>query len=376
MIISNRATFGGGAGFETLLNCTVIGNLATQDGGGLYADFGQFVTNCLIKSNFAMSNGGGTYGATTVGKCIVTQNSAGANGGGSYNSGLTRSIVSNNVAQTNGGGIFGGGALNSLLTGNSATVGGGAYNASSGLYNSTIVNNLATNASGGVYFINGGTVTSCILYDNSAPVGSNYSGIAIYNYCCTTPLPSSGGSNVISDPAFVNFSARNFRLQTNSPCVDTGTAGPGMGSTDLDGRPRIVNGKVDIGAYEFQGPGVGEFIAWLQGYGFRTDGSADFIDTDQDGMNNWQEWVSGTDPTDPLSVLKMLTPTSSPSGLSLNWQSVSNRTYFLSASVDLSGTPSFSVVQSNIVGQMGTTSFLDTNSITEGSRFYRVGVQQ
>jgi hypothetical protein len=198
----------------------------------------------------------------------------------------------------------------------------------------------------------------------------------MFTYCCTTPLPTLGTSNITSDPAFVNFATGNFRLQTNSPCIDRGRGVPETGTADLDGRPRFINGGPDIGAYEFQGPGTGEFIAWLQRYGLPTGGSADFIDSDHDGMSNWQEWVSGTDPTNLLSVLKMLPPTTSLSGLSLNWESVSNRTYFLQGGADLGASPPFSVIQSNIVGQVGTTGFLDTNPITAGVRIYRVGIQQ
>ncbi len=108
------------------------------------------------------------------------------------------------------------------------------------------------------------------------------------NYCCTTLLPASGVGNMTNAPLFVNYAGGNLRLQSNSPCINSGNNAYVVGSTDLDGRPRIVGGTVDMGAYEFQ-PGVsGLFIGWLQQYGLSTDGSADYADTDGNGMNNWQ----------------------------------------------------------------------------------------
>ena len=116
---------------------------------------------------------------------------------------------------------------------------------------------------------------------------------------------------------------------------------------------------------------------WLQDYGLPTDGSADFIDSDGDGMNNWQEWRAGTNPTNSASVLKMsgVALSTSPVGLTVSWASVSGKTYYLQRAANLALRPAFATRQRNIAGQTGTTSFIDTNALGAGPFFYRVGVQ-
>ena len=67
-------------------------------------------------------------------------------------------------------------------------------------------------------------------------------------------------SNINSDPTWDTLCLFPYSLSFNSPCIDAGTLSfppnielPG---TDLAGNPRIYNGFVDMGAYEY-GPWVG-----------------------------------------------------------------------------------------------------------------------
>ena len=195
------------------------------------------------------------------------------------------------------------------------------------------------------------------------------------SYCCTTPAPAYGISNLASEPLFVDRLNGNFRLQSNSPCINAGSNGAVSGTTDLDGRPRIIGGTVDIGAYEYQGPGFSQFIPWLTQFGLPVDGTADFTDPDADGRNNWQEWLAGTDPTNALSVLCLLPLTNSPVGVTVTWPSVPTRSYSLERSTNLGGQPPFQPLVSGLPGQAGTTTFTDTNASSPGPVFYRVGIQ-
>ena len=365
-LLNNSAYTGGGAAWASLLDCYASSNRALSGA----AAYNCTATRTLFRDNSANNYGGGAT-AGTLNDCTFDGNSAGYGGGGAYVSTLTGCLLTNNYTSTYGAGVNGGTLVNCVLVGNTAaSLGGGA--AGGTLNNCTLISNSAGYRGGGAYF---STLNNCIVYSNLAIAGSlNYTNSTLNN-CCTTPMPDNGMGNITNPPTFVDQSAGNLRLQSNSPCINSGNNAYVSSSTDFDGRPRVVNGAVDIGAYEFQGAGMGEFIGWLQQYDLPTDGTADYADTDGDGLNSWQEWQAGTDPTDVSSVLKMLAPSITVSGVTVTWQSVSGKTYFIQRSGILSDPSSFSTIQNNIAGQAGTTTCIDTTATGSGPFFYRVGVQ-
>jgi len=171
----------------------------------------------------------------------------------------------------------------------------------------------------------------------------------------------------------VDQAGGNLRLQTNSPCINAGNNAYAFGATDLDGNPRIAGGTVDMGAYEFQSPTSVLPYYWLQTYGLPTDGSADYVDSDHDGLNNWQEWVAGTNPTNAASVLRLQAPVINPPGLRLRWTSDTNHAYFVERTTSLEAPLSFTPLRADIPGLDGVTAYTDTTPPALGASFYRVG---
>ena len=350
-------------------------------GGGVYCETkAAVVSNCVVSGNSAYFYGAGSFGET-------------AYGGGAYGGTLNNCALSGNSAgryrfgargpvnQVGGGGAYNSTLNNCTLTGNSAIgdyysysywtrCGGGGGGLDPGNVWCHYTISAGTIANGGAAY--GCILNNCTLAGNSASQSGGGSSSSTLNNCII--LDGSSGSSLNScwttDPLFV---AGNLRLQSNSPCINAGNNAYAPGSTDLDGRPRIVGGTVDIGAYEFQPDISGAFIGYLQQYGLPTDGSADITDSDGDGMDNRQEWIAGTNPTDATSLLRLLVPVATPTGLFLRWNGDTNHAYFIERTTALKPPLTFSLLRSNVPGLFGTTTFTDTTAPSNGAAFYRIG---
>jgi hypothetical protein len=78
------------------------------------------------------------------------------------------------------------------------------------------------------------------------------------NYSSSTAGIGAGALNEDSsdkhfaDPKFVNSAGQDFQLRFDSPLLDLGNPINSGGATDLGGLSRVVNGRLDMGAFEYQ----------------------------------------------------------------------------------------------------------------------------
>ena len=258
-LLSNRCKNDGAGAFGGILNnCTIVSNRAELAGGGVCD---AVLTNCVVRDNVALSNGGGASGGSLFG-CTITNNIAYQNGGGVTRSTIEDCTISGNSAYSLGGGVnaskctcceiasnsatlSGGGAGglsvldNCVIRDNKALTGNGGGCVSSDANNCTIFGNQAADYGGGVSNEGSHKLVNCIVYGNSAAKGNNAISGGVTQNCCT------------DDPHFIRAEAGDFRLRCDSPCIDAGNNAYVTNTVDFAGNPRIVNNKVDIGAYEF-----------------------------------------------------------------------------------------------------------------------------
>ncbi len=360
----------------TISNCVFATNIANWFGGGAH---GGTYNNCQFIGNTVLNNSGAGVSTATLNNCLLTGNlatSTYSSGAGAFRCNLNQCLVIGNKALgfvSSGGGAYQSTLNNCLVISNSAAYTAGLQICTAN--NCTIVGNSAT---GGSESWGGGagnsTLNNCIVYYNYSPSFPDCGHSTGVSYSCV-PTLQEGPRNFTNPPVFANIAAGDFHLQSTSPCINSGSDASAPAGIDYGGNTRIIGGAVDVGAYEFQAPLSVLSYAWLQQYGLPTDGSADFVDSDVDRMNNWQEWRANTVPTSALSALRMLSVSNASPNVAVTWQSASNVTYYLDRSSNPGGPGSFATLQTSILSQGLTTTFTHTNVPANAPMFYRVGVQ-
>jgi len=181
------------------------------------------------------------------------------------------------------------------------------------MQNCIILSNGLNGDFGGIVYISNGSIENCLVFNNSLPhqyIGAvfiHHNGTIVnctvqntvevyegeghvknsivdmvYGYNFFNSLPpieygfvhcynscidnfASHSYNVIgniqtNDFGFVDASNNNYRLLETSPCIDSGSNIYVTSDWDLDGNPRIIDGTVDMGAYEYVPEPMGIWI--------------------------------------------------------------------------------------------------------------------
>lgn len=377
VLSGNRARYGGGgAAFGLLENCRAEGNYSYTDGGGFYH---SEAASGVLTGNVCRRDGGGAY-ECWLSNMEISGNAATSSssyGGGIYGGALDRGVLQGNRAGYGGGGCCAAMVANALVAGNWAAQGGGTYSVEG--RQCTIVGNTATNRGGGDWY---STLSNSIAYGNVSPNGSNWYS-STFRYSCTLPLPS-GAGNIAADPLFEDAAAGNYRLQSGSPCIDTGTNCSGISfSVDLDNIPRPLDGnndgiaRADMGCYERVHP-----LADSDGDGLPDTNelvigtSPIIVDTDGDWMNDGAEVLAGTLPLDASSFLGLtqIVRQAGSTGIVVRWMSVDGKRYTLSRATNLVTGFDYRV-QTNILGIAPANAATDTTAVGSGPWSYRVELE-
>ncbi len=270
LTVLNGRTDGDGAGIAChaasptirkcrLLTCSAGSATNAGAGGGLSLDSSAAVVSQCVFSNNSAWLGGGLYcgaGTAQVTNCLIAANTT-----------ISTSSAAN--ALGGGGGI-------AFVSTNAA------------ITNCTIVNNGSAHNRGGLYVFLGSspaTVRNCILWGNT---GSQVDGAGLTLTFCDVQGAYAGLGNLSANP---NLTA-DLHLPPTSPCLNTGDPAylPATGETDIDWQPRVIAGRVDIGADE-----------WTYAGDINGDGHVDVVDL----LTLAQAWgtIRGDAPYDPRSDL-------------------------------------------------------------------------
>jgi hypothetical protein len=262
---ANRAIAGGamanygqaGESSPVLLNCAFVGNGTSRTGGAIVNDGSDeggrsnpVLTNCLFVSNRADLIGGAIFNTAELGgtcspvltNCAFLSNTSGEAGGAIYNEG-------------GGGGTSSPTLINASFQSNTAPNGGALYNNAPGGTGNVQVVNAAfwNNGDGNTFVNNNATLTATYSLFQPSVTGyasspTNLTNVTVSPFVSTTP----------GMPASVVLAAGSAAINVGNPASVTVANSPysatNLPRTDLLGNPRILGGRVDVGAVEYPGP--------------------------------------------------------------------------------------------------------------------------
>ncbi|AFY68438.1 conserved repeat domain protein [Thalassoporum mexicanum PCC 7367] len=266
-------------GVTAVLDSLDIANGTGFFGGAITNSGDLTVVNSIVRDSVATGGGGGggiqnLNGTLTVDSSLITNNIGANQSGGINNENGIVNVINSTISGNTANGFGAGGGIGNLGFGPAATL---------NLSNSTIADNVSNgaNAAG----VSPG-VSNAAVFDNATTNLNNTiisgntggSGVQIENYILagTATIDGSGGYNLISDGSTFDVggagnlfntdpllgplqdnggSTFTHELLDGSPAIDAGD--PAFTSPpDFDQRgtgfARIINGIVDIGAFETQ----------------------------------------------------------------------------------------------------------------------------
>ena len=252
VVTAIEAGYYGKGPYTTLDGFTITGGNADGQypnnelgkGGGMYNRYrSPTVVNCTFSENSARYSGGGMYNylsSPILTNCTFSENSA-VFGGGMYNYSLSSPKLSNCIFSGNTASNVGAGMFNLWC---SSTLTNCTFSGNWAVYGSTVFNDESSL-----------TLNNCILWDEGDEIGI-YDGLTIIVTYSDVQGGWPGEGNLDADPCFVDSDNSDYHLLPGSPCIDAGDpnyiAEPN--ETDLDGNPRIINSRIDMGAYEYIPP--------------------------------------------------------------------------------------------------------------------------
>ena len=283
LISSHRRSVGGAIYCDgsnpTIANCNFTENTSGYHGAAICnrKNSSPTITDCVFGENLAVGNGGAIYNwdhsSPTVTNCIFRGNVS-AGGGGIYSEYGCEPLIINCIFTHN--------STNNYWGGGGVFTGWG----SSAIYNCVFAGNSSGIRAGAICnYRSSTTIRNCIIWGNQAPDGAEiylmYNGELSVEYSdvrggltniytepgCTVDW---GRGNIDVAPQFIEPAYRDtngigvegdYHLLPGSPCINTGDPDfvAEYAKTDIDGEKRVMLGRVDMGADEFN-PVVAEFV--------------------------------------------------------------------------------------------------------------------